>query len=40
MIGTHYIKANSEGEIPILLLPTSAHEEHVFRTVQNLIVIE
>jgi hypothetical protein len=40
MIGTHYIKTNFEGEIHILLLPTSEHEEHLFRTVQYLFVNE
>ena len=40
MIVPHYIKANSEGEIPILLLSTSVHEEHVFRTVHNVFVNE
>jgi len=29
------MKANSEGEIPILLMSTSSQEEHEYRTVQN-----
>jgi hypothetical protein len=40
MIGPHYMKANSEREIPIPLLSTSAHEEQEFRTVQNWFVNE
>jgi hypothetical protein len=40
MIGPHYMKANSEGEIPVPLLFTSAHEKYGFKTTQNFFVNE